>query len=226
MIHKNIRSLQKKVENTLVNCGRPKDDISIVMVTKTQSIDTISKALNFDIKKIGENKVQEAKEKLPFLEYDEFHFIGHLQSNKINKLLSLNPHLIHSIDKFSTAQKLSAALQKLDRQQDILVQINTSGESSKSGVFKEKGKELVLQIAELPNLRVLGLMTIGSLSYDINDTKECFRYLKKLFEDLKSAKEVQMKYLSMGMSGDWELAIQEGSNMIRVGSTIFGKREY
>ena len=176
------------------------------------------------------NKVQEAQRKLPFITrpYEGFHFIGHLQTNKINALLELKPCLIHSIDSLYLADKLNAALSRTGRIQDILVQVNTTQEASKSGVDLVNAVDMVGQIARFPHLKVRGLMTIGLMSIDAERTRPYFQKLKQVFDQIKALgdPEIEMRWLSMGMSDDFLVALEEGSNMLRLGSVLFGARNY
>ncbi len=228
MISQNLQEVKKRIAATLQKIGDPSREVKLIVVTKTHPAEKVDQAIAAGAEYIGENKVQEAQGKLPCLQqaYQEFHFIGHLQSNKINKLLKLQPTLIHSLDKLSTAEKLDAALQNMGKKQKVLVQVNTSDESSKSGADKQEAFGLVEKISKLPNLEVQGLMTIGSLSPEPLATKRCFLLLKEIFQECQAIKTAQMKWLSMGMSGDYQLALECGANMLRVGSSIFGRRDY
>ena len=234
MAEKNIKERIEKLRiriNTVVELvGRNPESIKLIAVTKTRTSETIDSALKSGIEFIGENKVQEAEQKLPLLKekYKEFHFVGHLQSNKISKLMKLNPALIHSIDKFSTAEKLNEYLSKKDKKQDILIQVNTSEEQSKFGIKPDETLDFIKKIGSLSNLNITGLMTIGIFSDNEKKIRNCFQILRKLFEKIKAEKipNIEMKYLSMGMTNDFEIAIQEGANIIRIGTAIFGTRNY
>ncbi|MFO8145199.1 MAG: YggS family pyridoxal phosphate-dependent enzyme [Candidatus Syntrophosphaera sp.] len=229
-IAENIKRVRASIAEKLSELGRPEDDVTLVAVTKTHPLEYIETALRNGITHIGENKVQEAMSKIPLLDlpYEGFHFIGHLQSNKINKLLSLKPILIHSIDSLHIARKLNDSLGRKNLTQDILVQVNTTGEESKTGVNFANAEDMVWQIAALPCLRVKGLMTIGMLSNNIEDTRPYFKQLRKLAEKIRKEEVpgLEMKYLSMGMSADHLIALEEGANMLRLGSVIFGDRNY
>ena len=224
----NIRQVKACLEKAAVKVGRNPDEIKLLAVTKTHPVAIIETALANGIEFIAENRLQEAEKKLPELEgkFKEFHFIGHLQSNKIKKLMQLNPTLIHSIDNLKTAQKLNDYLMLYNRKQNILIQVNTSGEASKFGIEPADTKNFVQAISRLSQLHVRGLMTIGKLTDNQTEIRRCFQLLHSLFEELKSEElpHVEMKYLSMGMSGDYQLAIAEGANIVRLGSAIFGAR--
>jgi hypothetical protein len=226
-IEQRIIGIQAIITQTLESCGRGSDDLTLVAVTKTHPGEDIEIALNSGIKHFGENKVQEAIRKVPLLtsKYDGFHFIGHLQSNKINQLLSLKPCLIHSVDSVYLAQKLHQALGRTNRFQDILIQINSSEEDSKSGLSFTDVEEAIVRIAQFSTLCIRGLMTIGKLAAP-EASRPLFHQMKELFDSLK-AKDlpgVNMDYLSMGMSHDYTIALEEGANLIRIGSAIFGDR--
>lgn len=229
-ISKNIENLQQRILAAALRSGREFSDIKLVAVTKTHPAERIDISLKSGIESIGENRIREALEKIPLLKekFKEFHFIGHVQSNKIPKLMKLNPALIHSIDKFSTAEKLHDLLIQKDKKQNILIQVNTSFEESKFGIEPAKAIDLVKEVSVLANLKIKGLMTIGKFTDDKNEIRYCFRTLKEIFEEIKllKIKNVEMNYLSMGMTNDFEIAIEEGANIIRIGSAIFGKRRF
>jgi len=230
MIIENLKKINQRIKDVCIKKGISTDDIILLAVTKTHPVEKIEIALQNGISYIAENKVQDAEKKIPFLinPYKEFHFIGHLQSNKISKLIKLKPALIHSIDKLSTAVKLDDYLSRLGRIQNILIQVNTSGEESKFGIKPGNTINFIREISKLENLKIKGLMTIGMFTDDEKITRNCFRKLKNLFEKIKESEinNVDMKFLSMGMSSDYEIALEEGANIIRLGSIIFGSRNY
>lgn len=223
-----IKQIQTKIDEYLQTLDRSGEEITLVAVTKTHGVDAVDIALKNGIRHIGENKVQEAMRKLPMLEDQSasFHFIGHLQSNKINQLLSLKPYLIQSVDSLYLAENLHKALGRTNRTQDILVQVNTTEEEQKSGVNFANAEELVWKIASLSTLRVRGLMTIGKLHPNPEISRPYFKQLKELFDKIRTEFPEGFDYLSMGMSHDWQIALQEGANMLRIGSAIFGERHY
>lgn len=230
MFNEIISDIKTKVETYAKECGRKPEEIKILAVSKTHPAEIVKQSLLDGIENIAENKVQEAELKIPLLNglYKEFHYIGHLQSNKINKLLKLNPDLIHSIDKISTAEKLNTACQAINRVQNILIEVNTSGEESKNGIDPILLEDFFVKISKLENLKIKGLMTIGTLTEDVNEIRRCFRQLKYLFDihKLRNFENISLEYLSMGMSNDYKIAIEEGSNIIRLGSIIYGNRNY
>lgn len=229
-IAENLKNVQERIAQTLRQCGRDGEDVSLVAVTKTHPTEIIDEALRLGVTHIAENKVQEAERKIPLLSapYEGFHFIGRLQTNKINKLLKLEPVLIQSVGSLRLAQELHKSLGRKNLTQDILVQINTTAEESKSGISLENAEDMIWQIASLSCLRVRGLMTMGVMSLDPEKTRPFFKQLYNLKEKLESQNipGVSWDHLSMGMSGDFEVALQEGANMLRLGSVIFGERNY
>ncbi len=202
--------------------------VTLVAVTKNHDAGAIREALDLGIDVIGENRVQEAERKLPLLKgkYREFHFIGHLQSNKIRKLLALKPTLIHSIDKYSTAEKLDQILQEMDRDQDVLVEVNTSGEDSKEGIEPSDLLPLIRKMTTLKRVHVRGLMTIAPYADDEKRVRASFRMLRELSDAVKDIPGVEMRHLSMGMTHDFTIAIEEGATLVRIGTAIFGARNY
>ena len=225
-IAKNILRIKAEIAAELEKAGRKDEEITLVAVTKTHPVQDVETALANGISHFGENKVQEAVRKLAMLSqpYAGFHFIGHLQSNKINQLLALKPLLIHSIDSIYLADKLHRALGRTNRTQEILIQVNVTDEESKSGVDFDNAKEMIAKIASYSTLYVRGLMTIGKLDPDPEVSRIYFKQLKALFDEVREDFPGGFDYLSMGMSHDWKIALQEGSNMLRIGSAIFGNR--
>ena len=230
VLSRNIEIVREKINIAAAKANRDPKDIKLLAVTKTRTIQAIEEALSYNIKFIGENKVQEAEDKIPSLKgkFKEFHFIGHLQSNKINKLMKLKPTLIHSIDKFSTANKLNNYLKQNSIIQDVLIEVNTSGEESKFGVTPEDTLTFVKSVSQLGNINIKGLMTISMFTHDEEIVRSSFSKLRELFNEIKMLKisNTQMKFLSMGMTNDFEIAIEEGANIIRIGTAIFGARNY
>ena len=224
----NIKALKAEINELLASYGRQDEDFTLVAVSKTHPVELIEAALKLGITDIAENKVQEAMRKLPMLELGKarFHFIGRLQTNKINQLIGLKPALIHSIDSVYLAEKLNRALGNRNLTQDILIQVNVSGESQKSGVSFANALDTIWEIAARPNLNVKGLMTMGMLHPDPEHNRCYFKALKELFDGINADKErgLSLSYLSMGMSHDWRVAVSEGANMVRIGSAIFGAR--
>lgn len=202
-------------------------EIGIVGVTKTRSIDEIEAALSAGLSIIGENRFQEAEEKIPQLagKYREFHFIGHLQRNKVKKLMELKPSLIHSIDSLQTAEKIDNYCQANKITQDILVQVNCSGEESKFGLADDYSvlKDFLNKLSKLTYVNVKGLMTLAAYTDVEAQIRESFTKLREYFEEAnrQSLTSQPMTILSMGMSNDYLIAVKEGANLLRIGSAIF-----
>lgn len=229
-IKQNIAEINKRITLACEKSVRRAEEIKLLLVTKTVSPDKISYAIGCGYPLIGENKVQEVRDKYAALEKipHETHFIGHLQTNKIKDLLRYNVSLIQSLDRIDLAQKLQSRLETDNRSMNVLVQVNTSLEESKFGIGPEKALGFVKEVSKLKNIKVKGLMTIGKLTDNEDEVRACFRLLKNLKNEIvaEGIEGVCMDELSMGMSGDLEIAVEEGATMIRVGSAIFGERQY
>lgn len=226
-ISSRLKSVEERINKAAAAAGRSREDIKLLAVTKTHSSEIIKEALAAGVKYIGENKVQESSEKLPELQglYKEFHYIGHLQSNKINKLLSLKPDLIHSIDNLHLVEQLDKKCEARQIVQNILLQVNTSGEESKFGVAPEQAVEMAGEIIRYKHLKLLGLMTVGRFTNNEQELRTSFSQLRKLRDEMQSRyPQAELKWLSMGMSNDFEIAISEGANLLRLGTVIFGAR--
>lgn len=232
-IEDNLLRIKRKIKKVTDGCGRDPKDIYIIAVSKTFSTDAVSSALDFNQLDFGENKVQELSVKQKFLEdrIIHWHLIGHLQSNKV-KFIAPFVFLVHSLESLKLAQKIQAEGEKINRVIKCLVQVNTSGEEGQSGCDPKYALKFVKELSPLENVKVKGLMTIGKMMNDEKDPAERemvrgnFRQLKNIFDEIKShnVENTDMKYLSMGMTADYDIAIEEGSNMLRIGSAIFGKR--
>src|SRR5690554_2179395 len=229
IIH-NIKIIQKRIEEACIKSGRNPDEVKLLLATKTVSSERIRIALQAGYLLIAENKVQELEEKYEALKEIPHvnHFIGHLQSNKIKDLLKNDVSCIQSLDRLSLAEKLHQRLQFERKTIEVLIQVNTSSETSKFGVNPDDAIELVKEVANLETIKIKGLMTIGLFSAETEKVRKCFRLLKEIQQEIISLNwpNVDMQELSMGMSNDLETAIEEGATMIRVGTAIFGKRKY
>lgn len=229
-IVQNLKAVQDRMDAACIKSGRSPAEVKLLLATKTVSPDRIKAALLAGYTLIAENKVQELKDKYEALRSVPHvnHFIGHLQTNKIKDLLACEVSCLQSLDRFSLAEKLQQKLAAAGRSMEVLIQVNTSGEASKFGIEPGKVIELVNQVAALDRLKIRGLMTIGLFSADTEKVRECFRLLKSLQEQVRAANipGVLMQELSMGMSGDLETAIEEGATIIRVGTAVFGERQY
>ncbi len=223
----NIAGVRKRIEEACARCGRNPHEITLVGASKTKPAELINEALMCGLEVIGENRVQELVEKYDGISPGaKIHLIGHLQTNKV-KYIADKVSLIHSVDSEKLAEEISKQGKKLGRDINVLLQVNVSGEESKSGVSPEKLDELMEYIEKLPNIKVKGLMTIPPLDDgNMENTRKIFRDLYKIYIDKKQKKynNIYMDTLSMGMSNDFEIAIEEGATMVRVGRAIFGTR--
>lgn len=223
----NLEAVRTAVEQFCVRSKRKPEEITLIGVSKTFPADAIREAVQCGLTDVGESRVQEVLPKLEELRDlpVRWHFIGHLQRNKVRHVVG-RFWLIHSVDSLRLAEELQKECEKKWVEQDILIEVNCSGEESKFGIMPEKTEELVRQVANLNRIHVKGLMTIGKLTENEQEIRQGFRLLRQLFEHIRGLDiaGVEMRYLSMGMSDDFHLAIEEGSNMIRIGRKIFGDR--
>ena len=226
MIRENIRDVLEQIERAKASSGRQEEKTELIVVSKTQPVDRIMEAYEAGIRDFGENKVQELTDKYEQMPKDiRWHMIGHLQRNKVKYLIGRTA-LIHSVDSFRLAQEIHRESLKAGLVTDILIEVNVSGEESKFGVPPEEAAALVEEAAALSHVRVRGLMTIAPYVSDPEKTREYFRLLKKLSVDIiqKNIDNVSMEILSMGMTNDYIVAVEEGSTHVRVGTGIFGMR--
>ncbi|MEO0215445.1 MAG: YggS family pyridoxal phosphate-dependent enzyme [candidate division WOR-3 bacterium] len=223
MISDNILKLKERIKIAAERAGRDPEEISIVAVTKTVPPEKIEEAIKAGIKIIGENRVQEAKEKFAIIgNRVQWHLVGHLQTNKVRDALKIFS-LIHSLDSFKLALEIE---KRAERPVDCLIEVNTSKEPTKFGIQPGEVFDFYESIKNLKKIRVLGLMTIGPgwALQDPEASRPCFKTLHDLRDELSQAYDQEFPILSMGMTSDFEVAIEEGSNMIRVGTAIFGPR--
>jgi len=226
-IRANLTHVRQRIAAACERVGRDPREVRLLLVTKTVPPERIRYAVEAGERLLGENRVQEALQKIPALQDlpIEWHFIGHLQTNKVKDVLTF-AQMVHSVDRLALVTALHKRLERLGRTLDVLVQVNTSGEPSKFGVPPEETLAFVRQVAAYPTLRIRGLMTIGALTEDTERIRACFRTLRQLRDLLVAADipGVEPQILSMGMSSDFEIAIEEGSTLVRIGSAIFGPR--
>jgi PLP dependent protein len=226
LIFENVKRISDEIADAAIFSGREPSDITLVAVTKTRTLDEIREAVEAGITHLGENRVQEAAEKISRLgKRPIWHLVGSLQSNKAKSAAVLFDW-IESIQSKKIAEILSSQAQETGKTLQVLIQINISGEDSKSGAAPEQAKDMLLYTESLKGLVVRGLMTIGSFGATPVVTRNEFRMMKQLFETLRADPEVKtpLDTLSMGMSGDFRIAVEEGSTMVRIGQAIFGKR--
>lgn len=226
MITQNLKQTQNNIAEAAKKSGRTSDDILLVAVSKTKPLSALQEAYDAGIRDFGENKVQELCDKYDQLPKDiRWHMIGHLQRNKVKYLIG-KVTMIHSVDSLRLAEEISKESVKKDAQTDILLEINCAGEESKFGIRPEDTLALVRQIAVLPNVHIQGLMTVAPLTQTPEENRVYFQLMKKLSVDIaqESVDNVSMDVLSMGMTIDYQTAIEEGSTCVRVGTGIFGTR--
>lgn len=222
----NIAALRQRIAIAAEQAGRKPEEIELIAVTKTVDVPRIREAMAEGITSLGENRVQELTAK-----YEEvgpeanWHLIGHLQTNKVKYIVD-KVALIHSLDRMSLARELSKRAQAISRVVPVLVQVNIAEEESKFGLYRDEVIPFIEDVRSMAGLKIQGLMTIAPLTGDPEEVRPVFRSLKELAVEIGNMgfPEVEMRYLSMGMTNDFEVAIQEGANMIRVGSGIFGER--
>ena len=203
-------------------------DVTLIAVTKNHDVEAMREAIDFGVKDIGENRIQEAGEKFEILDRQvKKHLIGHLQTNKVKQAVKMFD-LIHSIDSEHLALAVDRAAKAIDKVQDVLIQVNLAKEESKTGVEIENFEKLVDTVIGLDNLKLCGLMMIAPNYEDVEMCRPLFKQMYELFQNLKSRdlNKSDIKYLSMGMTHDYKIAVEEGANMVRVGTAIFGQREY
>lgn len=226
-IQSRLKRVNDRITEAALACGRDPKAVKLVAVSKTVPADRVSAAINAGVTDLGENYVQEAREKIEALgrETVSWHFIGHLQSNKAKYAVKLFD-LIHSVDSLKLAKELDRRARALGKVQKVLVQVNISGEATKSGIETEQAMALVGQMARLDNLAICGLMTMPPYFNSPEKVRPYFRALKDLYDLIRTEaiRHVSMAELSMGMTGDFEAAIQEGATLVRIGTAIFGER--
>lgn len=228
MLKDNFETVEKNVANACARAGRDRSEVTLIAVSKTKPVEMLREVYDAGARDFGENKVQEICEKYDKLPSDiKWHMIGHLQRNKVKQVID-KVTLIHSVDSYRLAQEISVQAQKKGLSIPILIEVNIAGEESKFGISADDTIQLVEEIAALPNLKIQGLMTIAPYVVNPEENRLYFRQIKQLSVDIKNKNidNVSMDILSMGMTGDYEVAIEEGATMVRVGTGIFGARNY
>ncbi|MDE7163635.1 MAG: YggS family pyridoxal phosphate-dependent enzyme [Clostridia bacterium] len=221
MIEQNV----KKLFDSLPKTNPFGEKVNLVAAVKLQSPDEINRAISAGITDIGDNHVQEFKDKYDLISGNPVHhFIGHLQTNKVKYLLG-KVDLYHSLDRYALADELSKRGERAGVTSDVLIQINIGNEATKSGFALEQADEAYARIKAMPSIKVKGLMAMLPDTDDVNELTRLAKLMREKFEKLKQA-DPEIQYLSMGMSGDWKLCVECGSNMIRLGTAIFGRRNY
>lgn len=228
MIRENYQAVEQKVCEACKRSKRAREEVTLIAVSKTKPVSMIQEAIKAGATVFGENKVQELCEKYEELpKHLHWHMIGHLQRNKVKYIVD-KTELIHSVDSLRLAQEINKEDIKKELTVNILVEVNVAEEESKFGVGVEETEDLIREIAKLSNIKVQGLMTIAPYVENPEENRGVFRTLKKLAVDIKmkNIDNVRMDVLSMGMTGDYQVAIEEGATMVRVGTGIFGERNY
>lgn len=222
-----LAEISAGIEAASAVSGRSKDDITLIGVSKTFPVEHILPAVNAGLKDLGENRVQELVEKYDHIPGVRWHLIGHLQKNKVKYIID-KVHMIHSVDSYDLALEIDKRAKAIGKKQKILVQVSMVGEESKFGVSPQETFNLINLISRLNNIEVCGIMTIPPLYDDLTMTRKLFKNCRVLFEEIKNKNipGVNMQHLSMGMSGDYTVAIEEGATMVRLGRIIFGNRDY
>lgn len=228
MIKDNLLEVRENIIKACEKAGRSKTDVELIAVSKTKPVSALMEAYENGCRVFGENKVQELVEKYEMMPKDiKWHMIGHLQRNKVKYIVD-KVSLIHSVDSLKLAEEISREALKKQVQVSILIEVNVAGEDTKFGVKPEETEKLVREIASLPGILIKGLMTIAPYVDDPEENRQYFGMLKQLSVDInqKNIDNVNMNILSMGMTGDYIVAIEEGATYVRVGTGIFGERQY
>lgn len=228
MLKENLANVEKNIEQACKNAGRSRDEVALIAVSKTKPVEMLQEIYDENIRDFGENKVQELCSKMGQLPSDiRWHMIGHLQRNKVKYIVG-KVELIHSVDTYRLAEEINIQAKKQNVIVPILVEVNIAHEESKFGISAEDAILLVEEISKLENIRIKGLMTIAPYVENPEDNRLYFRKIKQLSVDItnKNIDNVFMEILSMGMTGDYMVAIEEGATMVRVGTGIFGERNY
>ena len=228
MLKENLYQVQENMKEACRRSGRAESDVTLIAVSKTKPVELIQEAIEYGQVDFGENKVQELTGKYEILPKNlRWHMIGHLQRNKVKYIVD-KATLIHSVDSLRLAETISMEAQKKNVTVPVLIEVNVAQEESKFGTACEETLDLIEEAAKLPNIRIEGLMTIAPFVDDPEENRPVFRKLKQLSVDImeKNINNVNVNILSMGMTNDYEVAIEEGATMVRVGTGIFGERDY
>ena len=228
MIRDNLEKVRKKIDEACDKAGRDREQVTLISVSKTKPLSMLMEAYEAGSRDFGENKVQELLDKIPQMPEDvRWHMIGHLQRNKVKYIVG-KVYMIHSVDSLRLAEEISKEAVKQQTEVNILLEVNAAGEESKFGVTAEETEDLVRAVSKLPGICVCGLMTIAPFVENAEENRQYFRKLRQLSVDIerKNIDNVNMNVLSMGMTGDYSVAVEEGATYVRVGTAIFGERNY
>lgn len=227
-LQNNLELIKKNIAKAAERSGRDEKDIKLIAVTKTVEVDLINQSIQLGVEDIGENRVQEIERKYDsIIKGINWHMIGHLQSNKVKFVID-KVRLIHSLDRMSLAKEIQKRAEQLDIVVDALIQVNIAEEESKFGLNRNEVIPFIEKLLDYKNINIKGLMTIAPYVKNTEEVRCVFKDLKKLSNEVleKNYSGIEMTYLSMGMTNDYEVAIEEGANIVRIGSGIFGRREY
>ncbi len=228
MLSKNLQQVEENIALACEKAGRKREEVTLVAVSKTKPVSVLFEAYGIGVRDFGENKVQEICEKRESLPSDiRWHMIGHLQRNKVKHIIR-DVALIHSVDTYRLAEEINIHAKKIKRIVPILIEVNIAGEATKFGVDAEETMQLAEEISKLDNLRVKGLMAVAPYVENAEDNRHYFQKIRELSVDIarENIDNVSMGVLSMGMTGDYTVAIEEGATIVRVGTGIFGARTY
>lgn len=228
LLQDNLKKVQENIRKACKKAGRNEEEVTLIAVSKTKPLSDLEEILDAGVIEFGENKVQELCDKFEHIKSPvHWHMIGHLQTNKVKYIVD-KVYLIHSVDSLRLAEEISKEAAKKNVDVNILVEVNVAGEETKFGTGCEEAKQLVRDIAQLPHVHIQGLMTIAPYVENSEENRIYFQQLKKLSVDISSENidNVSMKVLSMGMTGDYAVAVSEGATYVRVGTGIFGERNY
>ena len=228
IIKENIENIEMKIKAACQKSGRKREDVLFLVVSKTIDVPRIKEAVDCGMNSLGENKVQEIMDKYePMGEGIKWHLIGHLQTNKVKYIID-KVELIHSVESVKLAEEINKRAAAKGITANILLEINIAGEESKFGIRPEECEQMVREISVLPNISIKGLMTVAPFVENSEENRKYFRQMKQLLVDINSKKidNVNMTELSMGMTGDYEVAIEEGATIVRIGTGVFGARVY
>lgn len=228
MLAENLKQIEENIQTACLRTGRKREEVTLIAVSKTKPVSMLSEIYNCGVRDFGENKVQEICEKRDLLPSDiRWHMIGHLQRNKVKYIIK-DTALIHSVDSYRLAEEINIQAKKIRRIVPILIEVNIAEESSKFGISAPEALQLTEEIAQLDNLRIQGLMTIAPYTENPEDNRPYFKKIRDLSVDIdrENIDNVSMDVLSMGMTGDYMIAIEEGATIVRVGTGIFGARNY
>ena len=228
MLKENLEYVESQIREACERSGRLREEVTLIAVSKTKPVSVLKEAYDLGVRVFGENKVQELADKYEAMPKDiRWHMIGHLQRNKVKYIID-KVDLIHSVDSIRLAETIEKEAAKHNITVNILIEVNVAGEESKFGLAPEDVPEFILEVAKFRHIRVMGLMTIAPFVDDSEENRRIFQLLRKLSVDIeaKNVDNITMRILSMGMTNDYTVAVEEGATMVRVGTGIFGARDY